>query len=133
MLFRSPDCVQATWIYPEGFLVSISNNLGNSSGSVRNFFGEKGMLNIGNWNAPTYSDSGSPHSDGSINGEHPVKPVDRPDHFLDWLQCMRNGKTPHASIDAGYQHSVAVLMAAVSYKTGRKAIYDHKERMIRTV
>ena len=90
------------------------------------------MLNVENWNAPTFSHSGSPRSDGSIQGENPVKPVDRSEHFLDWLQCMRNGKTLHASIDAGYQHSVAMLMAAVSYETGRKAIYDHENRVIRT-
>lgn len=130
--FTLPDCVQATWIYPEGFMVSSSNNLGHGMGSVRNFYGDKGMLNVTNWNTPTYSDKGSPRRDGSIKGENPVTPVDRPDHFLDWLQCIRSGGTPHASIEAGYQHAVAVLMAAESYKTGRKAVYDSLKRKIRT-
>ena len=129
--FSCPDCVQATWIYPEGFLVSSSNNLGNSTGSVRNFYGDKGMLKADNWNAPTFSDKGSPRRDGTIKaGENPVKPVERPDHFLDWLQCIRNGGTPHAPIEAGYQHAIACLMAAKSYKTGRKTTYDHKKRVI---
>lgn len=131
--FTLPDCVQATWIYPEGFLVSSSNNLGNGSGSVRNFYGEKAMLKVDNWNAPTYSDKGCPRRDGTITGENPVKLVEHPDHFLDWLQCIRNGGTPHAPIEAGYQHAVAVLMAAKSYETGRKAIYDHNKRVISTV
>lgn len=131
--FTNPDCIQATWIYPEGFLVSSSNNLGNGAGSTRNFFGDKGMIKLGNWNQPTYSSSGGPKRDGSIReGENPVKEVEHPDHFLDWLQCMRNGKTPNASIDAGYQHAVAVLMASESLKTGRKTIYDHKKREIRS-
>jgi predicted dehydrogenase len=130
--FTLPDCVQATWTYPEGFLVSSSNNLGNSSGFVRNFYGDKGMLKADNWNAPTYSDKGSPRRDGTIQGEKPVPSVDRPDHFLDWLQCIRNGGTPHAPIEAGYQHAVAVLMAAEALKTGRKTTYDIKERIIRS-
>ncbi len=131
--FTAPDCVQATWIYPEGFLVSSSNNLGHGMGSVRNFYGDKGMINADNWNAPTYSDRGSPRRDGTIKGENPVAPVERPDHFLDWLQCIRTGGTPHAPIEAGYQHAVAVLMAAKSFETGRKAVYDSKKRKIRTI
>jgi len=131
--FTAPDCVQATWIYPEGFLVSSSNNLGHGMGSVRNFYGDKGMINAGNWNAPTFSEKGAPRRDGTIKGENPVVPVERPDHFLDWLQCIRTGGTPHAPIEAGYQHAVAVLMAAKSYETGRKAVYDNKSRIIRTI
>lgn len=131
--FTVPDCIQATWIYPEGFLVSSSNNFGNGSGSTRNFYADKGMLKVDNWNAPTFSDKGAPMRDGTINeGENSVKHVEHPDHYLDWLKCIRNGGIPNASIEAGYQHAVAVLMAAVSYKTGRKTIYDQKQRLILT-
>ena len=130
--FSTPDCIQATWIYPEGFLVSSSNNLGNGSGSTRNFYGDKGTLKMAAWNTPSYTDAGAPRPDGTIKGEIPVVPVERPDHFLDWLQCIRNNKTPLASIDAGYQHAVAVLMAMQSYETGRKTTYDHKKRKILT-
>jgi hypothetical protein len=58
--------------------------------------------------------------------------IERPDHFLNWLQCMRSGETPHASIDDGYQHAVAVLMAVISYETGKKTFYDRAKRLIRT-
>ncbi len=54
-----------------------------------------------------------------------------PDHFLDWLQCLRTRKTPNASIDAGYQHAVACIMAMQSYDTGKRMIYDHEKRQIR--
>jgi predicted dehydrogenase len=131
-LFTAPDCIQATWTYPEGFLVSSSNNLGHGMGSVRNFYGDKGMLDVGNWNVPVYNDNGAPRRDGTINGKKEVVPIDRPDHFLNWLQCVRNGGTPHAPIEAGYQHAVAVLMAARSLETGRKTIYDNKKRKIQT-
>ncbi len=130
--FTTPDCVQATWIYPEGFMLTSSNNFGNSSGNVRKFFGTKGTLSIDNWNAPTYSAEGGPKRDGKIRGKVDITPIERPDHFLNWLQCMRSGETPHASIDAGYQHAVAVLMAVMSYDTGKKTIYDPVKRAIRT-
>lgn len=130
--FTAPDCVQATWIYPEGFLVSSANNLGNSFGNTRKFFGERGVLKADNWNAPTYSAEGGPRRDRTIRGENPVPPVERPDHFLDWLQCMRSGQAPHAPIEAGYRHAVAVLMAHESLIAGRKTIYDPEKRAIRT-
>lgn len=129
--FTTPDCVQATWLYPEGFMVSSSNNFGNGSGSVRKFYGDKGVLKLDNPNAPVYSAEGAPHRDGSIRGQNAVALPEGPDHFLNWLQCMRTGDTPHAPIEAGYQHAVAVLMAARSYETGRKVIYDHQSRQIR--
>lgn len=128
--FTCPDCVQATWIYPEGFLVSSANNLGNGYGNGKKFYGSKGVLKLDNLGAPTYSAEGGPQRDGSMRGEKPVKPDVRPDHFLDWLQCIRNGGTPNAPIEAGYQHAVAVLMADESYKTGRKVVYDHQKRAI---
>ncbi len=129
--FTAPDCVQATWIYPEGFLVSSSNNLGNGYGSGRKLYTDQGVLKIDNWNAPTYSAEGGPRRDRTIRGDKPVPPVPRPDHFLDWLQCVRDGGIPHAPIEAGYQHAVAVLMADESYRTGRKVVYDPAQREIR--
>jgi len=131
--FTVPDCIQATWIYPEGFLVSSSNNMGHGMGNVRNFYGDKGMMKMSNWGKPVYSDEGAPRGDGTINGEHPVKPVECPDHFLNWLQCIRSGETPLAPIEAGYQHAVAVLMAMVSFETGRKTTYDRENRIILAV
>lgn len=130
--FTAPDCIQATWTYPEGFLVSSSNNLGNAHGSVRRFYGDKGVLKLDNWEAPTFSAEGGPRRDGAIRGIKPVPPVACPDHFLDWLQCLRTGGTPVAPIEAGYQHAVAVIMAMHSYESGRKTIYDHAQRVIRT-
>jgi predicted dehydrogenase len=131
--FTTPDCVQASWLYPEGFMITSSNNLGNGSGNSCKLFAERGVLNVGNWSEPTYSAEGGPRRDGRIRGQLAVTPVDRPDHFLDWLQCMRTGVTPHAPIEAGYQHAVACLMATMSYEQGRKTVYDARQRTIRLV
>lgn len=130
--FTTPDNVMATWMYPEGFMVTSSNNFGNFSGNSRKFYGDKGTLAVDNWNAPTYSADGGPKRDGKIRGKMEVTPIPRPDHFLNWLQCMRSNETPHASIDAGFQHAVAVLMAVVSYDTGKKTTYDAAKRTIKT-
>jgi len=129
--FTCPDHVQALWIYPEGFMVSYSTNCGNGSGSSFKIFGDQGELDMVNWNAPFLTAEGANSSKkGPIRGKNPVKEVDCPEHFLNWLQCLRTRKAPNASIDAGYQHGVAVIMAMRSFDTGQRMVYDAEKREI---
>ncbi len=129
--FTCPDHIHALWTYPEGFMVSYSTNFGNGSGNSFKIFGDQGVLDMVNWNAPVLSADG--HADGkiAIRGKKSVKEVTMPDHFLDWLQCLRSRETPNASIDAGYQHAVAALMAVRSYDTGQRIVYDAENRQIK--
>ncbi|MHC4680722.1 MAG: Gfo/Idh/MocA family protein [Planctomycetota bacterium] len=121
--FTCPDHVQALWIYPEGFMVSYSQNFGNGSGNSFKIFGDAGVLDMVKWNAPILTAEGAnSKKKGPIRGKNPVKEVERPDHYLDWLQCLRTRKTPNAPIDAGYQHAVAVIMAMRSYDTEAREI-----------
>ncbi|MBE3095669.1 MAG: Gfo/Idh/MocA family oxidoreductase [Planctomycetes bacterium] len=129
--FTCPDHVQATWIYPEGFMVHYSTNFGNSSGNSFKMFGDQGTLDMVTWTAPVLTAEGGEKNKGAIRGKQPVKDIEQPDHFQNWLQCLRTRKTPNASIDAGYQHAVAVIMAMKAYDTGRRQIYDPEKREIR--
>jgi predicted dehydrogenase len=130
--FTCPDHVQALWIYPEGFMVSYSTNFGNGSGNSFKIFGDAGVLDMVNWTSPILTAEGAnSKKKGPIRGKNPVKDVPRPDHFLDWLQCLRSRKTPNASIDAGYQHAVACIMAMRSYDSGQRMKYDPVKREIR--
>ena len=48
-----------------------------------------------------------------------------------WLECLRTRKPPNAPIEAGYAHSVAVIMADDSYIRGVRMVYDPAKRAIR--
>ncbi len=128
--FTCPDHVEALWVYPEGLMVAYSTNFGNGGGNRNRFFCEKGQLVLDNWSAPTYTAEGGLKRDGSIRGVNEVKPIEGPDHFQNWLQCMRTGKATRAPMDAGYLHSVICLMAVEAYHSGRRTTYDHKKRAI---
>jgi predicted dehydrogenase len=128
--FTCPDHAEALWVYPEGFMAVFSCNMGQAGGRTHRYFCEKGQLIMDNWGAPAYSAEGGPKRDGKIRGVNEVKPVETPDHFQDWLQCMRTGKTTRAPIEAGYQHSVACIMAVESFTTGRRTRYDAAKRAI---
>ncbi len=128
--FTCPAHVQALWISPEDFMVSCSTNFGNGSGNSFKIFGDQGVLDMVDWNAPFLTAEGGPKRDGQIRGKNPVKEVAIADHFLNWLQCIRSRKEPIAPIDAGYQHAVACIMAMRSFDTGRRMIYDPAKREI---
>lgn len=120
--FEVPDQVQATWTYPEGFMVSYSSNFGNANDSASKITGDEGILDFSSWNAPSLTVDGK--------SEQPVEPVSCPDHWLDWLQCLRTRKSPNASIEAGYSQTVACLMAVQSYDTGHRVVFDKEHRTI---
>lgn len=128
--FTAPDHMQAQWIYPEGFMVSYSTNFGNGSANSFKILGDQAVLDLLDWNAPVLTTDGINTKKAKMADKRPVEPVERPDHFLNWLQCIRNRQTPHASVDAGYQHAVAVIMAMRAYDTGRRQVYDPVKREI---
>ncbi len=128
--FTCPDQIQATWHYPEGFLVSYCTNFGNGYGNTFKLYGDVGVLKMDKWTEPVYTAEGGSKNKGAIRGENNVEDVEMPDHFLDWLHCLRNRKTPNASIDAGFQHAVACLMGMESYRSGRKTVYNREKRKI---
>lgn len=128
--FTAPDQVHALWHYPKGVMVSYTTNFGNSSGNLTRILGDQGTLKLDNMGAPEFSAEGGVRRDGSIRGVVKVEPIERPDHFLDWFQCMRSGAKPHASIETGFQHSVASIMACLSHETGRRTRYDAATRTV---
>ena len=129
--FTAPDHIQALWVYPEGFMVSYSTNFGNGSGNSFKIFGDEGVLDMVNWTSPVLTAEGGGKRSGKIRGRNAVEDVPQPDHFLNWLQCLRSRRAPNASIEAGYQHAVACLMAVQAFDTGRRMIYDRERREIR--
>lgn len=130
--FTSPDQVSAQYIYPEGFMVSYTTNLGNGAGKVFKVYGTKGTLDLTDWNNPKISASGAKKGEEPVDpGDGNVAPVQRPNHMLNFLQCLRSRETPHASIDAGYDHSVASIMATRALATNRTQTYDPDKQEIR--
>jgi hypothetical protein len=47
-----------------------------------------------------------------------------------WMECVRSRKTPNASIDAGYSHSIALCMCIAAMQTGQKVTFDDKAQKV---
>jgi predicted dehydrogenase len=70
----------------------------------------------------------------TIPGHPEVPPVEQDDnlkaHTDNWLQCVRSRGTPNGSIETGFAHAVAVVMATRSYREGRKVSWDRNNEQI---
>jgi hypothetical protein len=70
----------------------------------------------------------------TLPGSTDVPPVNQNDdlkfHTDNWFQCMRSRKVPNGSIETGFAHSVAVIMATRSYREGKKMYWDRNAEEI---
>jgi hypothetical protein len=44
--------------------------------------------------------------------------------MINWLDCLRSRKQPNATVPHGFAHSVACVMAARAYWSGKKIYWD---------
>ena len=51
-------------------------------------------------------------------------------NMRNWMECVRSRKTPNASIDAGYSHSVALCMTIAAIQTGRRVTFDDAKQEV---
>jgi predicted dehydrogenase len=47
-----------------------------------------------------------------------------------WMECVRNRRTPNSDIDAGYNHSVALCMTIAAIQTGKKVTFDDASQAV---
>jgi len=142
---ENADTFQTLLEYPKGFLVSYSTSFGNDAPSFTRYMGKKAtLINIGGEGSPRFQliEEKGTHEDNadidqqrkstyiSLPGEKGLPPMGIDDltteHMANWFECMRSRQQPHCTVHEGFAHSVACMMAAESYGTGRKIFWDAK-------
>ena len=51
-------------------------------------------------------------------------------HVRNWMECVRSRKDPNAPVEAGYYHSIALIMSNAAFRTGNKATFDPVRREV---
>ena len=51
-------------------------------------------------------------------------------HMRNWMECVRSRTNPNASVEAGYGHTVALIMSNAACRTGMKATFDPAKRQV---
>jgi predicted dehydrogenase len=130
--FNAPDSVEVAFEYPEGFLVRYSTVMGNGAGNYAKWFGTRGTVD-GKRLSPrepwVASGEGSGEPD-ALKVETAVPQVESVHHMKNFVDCIRSRRETIAPIEAGYAHSVAVIMAEEALTTGRRMTYDHARRAV---
>jgi predicted dehydrogenase len=118
------DTFQALLEYPEGFLFDWGLGLANAAGGRFSIHGTKGTFDV---EARTLSPAGG--HDTTIEAR---TIPDEPglSHMQNWFECMKSRQRPHADIECGHQHTVATVMAATAFETGRRQVYDPVKRTL---
>jgi predicted dehydrogenase len=146
---ETADTFQTLLQYPKGFLVSYSTSFGNDAPSFTRYMGKTAsLINHGGEGSPRYQvieEKGTHEDDSDIDekreskyvllpGETKLPPLGIDDltteHMANWFECMRSRQPPHATVHNGFAHSVACIMAAQSYWSGKKVFWDAKTETI---
>ncbi len=142
---ENADTFQALLEYPKGFLVSYSTSFGNDAPSFTRYMGKNAtLINVGGEGSPRYQvveEKGTHEDDTDIDQKRSSRFVELPgetklppmgiddlttEHMANWFECIRSRQQPHASVQDGFAHSVACMMATESYWTGKKIYWDAK-------
>jgi predicted dehydrogenase len=127
-----PDSVEILLEYPEGFLVRYNTTFGNGANNFLKFIGTRGVIDATRWDWDKpwlLSGEGSGEPDRIKPGEA-IPSLESTPHMKNWLECLRTRQQPNAPIDAGYSHSVAVILADEALVRGRRMVYDAAKRAI---
>lgn len=146
---ENADTFQALLEYPKGFLVSYSTSFGNDSPSFTRYMGKKAtLMNIGGEGSPRYQlveEKGNHEDNAEIDqeraskyillpGETKLPPMAIDDlslgHMANWIECIRSRQQPHCTVQDGFADSVACMMAAEAYSSGKKVYWDSATEMI---
>lgn len=146
---ETADTFQTLLQYPKDFLVSYSTSFGNDAPSFTRYMGKTAsLINQGGEGSPRYQvieEKGTHEDDSDIDekreskyvllpGETKLPPLGIDDltteHMANWFECMRSRQPPHATVHNGFAHSVACIMAAQSYWSGKKVFWDAKTETI---
>lgn len=136
----------------KGFQVIYSSRMTNSSGGVKElYYSNAGMLDLDrasvtpegglteryarememqpNLLAPmSLSEEASAIETAATTGVDPATMA----NVRNWLECVRNRKTPNADIEAGYSHSVALCMTIAAIQTGQRIGFnDAKQEVVK--
>ncbi len=51
-------------------------------------------------------------------------------HMRNWMECVCSRRKPNAPVEAGYSHTVTLVMANASLRTGMQATFDKTARQV---
>ncbi len=123
----------------KGFQAVFSSRQTNSArGNVEKYHGTNGTIDLcsGKWSnegvegvkhvSEKLTSNYRKAETAANTGMDPLTSV----HMLNWMECVRERKNPNAPVEAGYAHTVALVMSNAACRTGKKSTFDEASRQV---
>jgi predicted dehydrogenase len=134
----------------KGFQVQYSSRFTNSAGGVKElYYSNGGMIDMdkqtvtpnGGLGAKSAAEMGMKanllpsfslveHAEAVSTAANTGSDPQTSANMRNWMECVRSRKTPNASIEAGYSHSIALCMNVAAIQTGQKVTFDDKTQQV---
>ena len=105
---ENPDTCVAAVTYPKGFLYTYKSVLSNGVPIVSPAIDQEEIVQVAGAEPPNTE---GPGDDSLV-------------HIMNWFNAMRSRNQPNANVDHGFSASVVVIMAAQSYRSGKRLYWN---------
>ncbi|MFM8485803.1 MAG: gfo/Idh/MocA family oxidoreductase, partial [Bacteroidota bacterium] len=125
-----------------GFQVQFTSRFSNSAGDTKElYYSNAGMINLDTNEIsdrgglkeaeasamgmkPNLLVAGKLEGPGVVYDANTGSDTHTSNHVKNWMECVRSRKQPNAHVEAGYQHSIANIMATAAWRTGMRVTFD---------
>ncbi len=125
-----------------GFQVQFTSRFSNSAGDTKElYYSNAGMINLDTNEIsdrgglkeaeaaamgmkPNLLTAGKLEGPGVVYDANTGSDTHTFNHVKNWMECVRSRKQPNAPVEAGYQHSIANIMATAAWRTGMRVTFD---------
>ncbi|MGL4630811.1 MAG: Gfo/Idh/MocA family protein [Leadbetterella sp.] len=111
--------------YSNGGMINLDTNEISSTGGLSSSYAEVMGMKANLLDTQTLKSMGKVET-GAVTGGDALTTA----HVQNWMECLRSRKTPNAPIEAGYQHSVANIMANAAFHSGQRVTFDAKKQEV---
>ncbi len=125
-VWETPDTIQCLLQYPGDIQVYYEGTFSNArNGAMVEFMGTEGTINLDRGGYQIFPERGKGKFEERILGSDPARGrdfYDKPDgellHLTNWLECVRNRKTPNCPAQAGVSAASAAHLGNLAYRQG---------------
>ena len=128
---ETPDTFHMMVEYPSNYVATLFSTQTTDEGIEMAIRGEKATLHFGRGKHGERIgrvEPESPYADEIEPFEIPSEP--RPDHDVNFIECMRTREAPHCDALTGYKIMVALGLAVRSWREGRMFTFDPEKQQI---
>jgi predicted dehydrogenase len=115
--------------YPDDSVFLWTMNQNNSAGRREVYYGDKGILDVGELRVGVpdggayFSGEGSGRDD-KIKERIDLEPAEINSHMANFIECIRSRQQPRADVQAGFSHAVASIMTSTALDEKRLVSFD---------